>query len=258
MRSSQLRKTVNRNRNKRKTRRNKRTKNARGGAIAVFTDAEYEMTYDNENETNKILKIFKVSRLVNGMMKPTFDGEMDTEGNGHGKKYRYNPDGSLNSEYDGEIKDNKKNGTGVEIGTVMYKEGNSDTIRTEGVWSKNKAVSGKRSINYKDGTKSVYVGGLDGVMVRQGKGTYTFYDKDGNVLMKPVYAEWDKDKVVKPLQSHEVPQPESTPPPLSTFKPTPTPTPLSRFKPTPTPPLLKPPPTSKFVDKLDKLKEKME
>jgi hypothetical protein len=267
MRSSQLRKTVNRNRNrnKRKTWRNKRTKNARGGKLIKSGNQEWEQ----DDDTKDILNAYQ---WINGKKLPIFDGKMNEKGDGHGKLYRYYPDGKmiemyeglitdkkkqgrgkyetydsngkLDSMYDGEWKDDKKDGygvyqkgyeysgqwvndekcgQGVESGPIWSGSQQIGTILTDGNWENNKAVYGIMTIQYVDKTKSVYVGGLHGVMVRQGMGTYTFYDKDGNVLMKPVYAEWDKDK---PLQSA---------PTLSTFK-------------------LKPPPTSQFR-KFEKVKK---
>ena len=266
MRSSQLRKTVNRNRNrirnKRKTWRNKRTKNARGGRREEYTNdgKKYVFEYSDDDDT-KLLKIFQV---INDKELPTFEGVIDAKtGHGHGNLYRYASDGKKisiykggiqgknkngrgiyetydsngkeDSVYDGEWKDDKKNGRGYYHVKERYtydgewkddkKNGNGiengnngeDTIRTEGVWENGTVVSGTRTIHYNDKTKSVYVGGLNGVMVRQGNGRYKVYDAD-NKLLQDIYAEWDKNEVKTPLLR----QPELTPQPSELPQSTPT------------------------------------
>ena len=257
MRSSQLRKTVNRNRNrnrnKRKTWRNKRTKNARGGKLILITAGDQE--YEQDDVTREI---FNAYIWINGKRLPIFDGKMNEKGDGHGKLYRYYSDGKTFSMYEGPITDKKKqghgkfktydsngnedsvydgdwtdnkkqghgkfktydsngnedsvydgdwtddkkdgygvyqkrytysgqwkndekNGKGVESGPIWSGSQQIGTIQTDGNWVNNKAVYGVMSIIYKNGTKSVYVGELNGVNNRHGTGTYTFYDKDGHV-----------------------------------------------------------------------------
>ncbi len=111
MRSSQLRKTVNRNRNrnKRKTRRNKRTKNARGGKLITShtKDGKHEWVHDDESND-----IFNMYQWINGNKLPTFEGKMNENGDGHGKLYRYASDGKMISMYEGFITDKKKQGHG--------------------------------------------------------------------------------------------------------------------------------------------------
>ena len=284
MRSSQLRKTVNRNRNrnrnKRKTWRNKRTKNARGGRREVFTKngKTYVFVYSDDDTT--LLTIFQV---INGKELPTFEGVIDANtGHGHGNLYRYASDGKKisiyeggiqgknkngrgiyktydsngkeDSVYDGEWKDDKKNGRGYYHVKERYtydgewkddkKNGNGiengnngeDTILTEGVWENGTVVSGTRTIHYKDETKSVYVGGLNGVMVRQGTGTYKVYDADGK-LLQVIYAVWDNNEVKTPLLR----QPELT---LELHS---TPSQDNPLKSTSYVPKLPPPPNSKFT-----------
>ena len=115
MRSSQLRKTVNRNRNrnrninKRKTWRNKRTKNARGGKLITSRTSDGTQEYEHDDETNDI---FNVYQLMNGNNLPAFNGKMNENGDGHGKLYRYNSDGKMISMYEGFIKGKKKHGRG--------------------------------------------------------------------------------------------------------------------------------------------------
>uniref|UniRef100_A0A6C0M3B6 Uncharacterized protein n=1 Tax=viral metagenome TaxID=1070528 RepID=A0A6C0M3B6_9ZZZZ len=258
MRSSQLRKTVNRNRNrirnKRKTRRNKRTKNARGGKIIKLLTSDGKQEYEHDDVTKDI---FKVYQLKNGNKLLIFDGKMSEKGNGHGKLYRYASDGKMISMYDGFItgkkkqgrgryetydlndmlvstydgtwEDDKKNGEGVyhKIGKNTYdgqwvndkKHGKGvesgplwdgtekiGTIRTEGDWVNDTVVSGKRTITKNGKITSVYFGGLNGVMVRHGRGKYTDYEN----ASETVCAEWDNDKMIKLLQPHEVPSGSTT------------------------------------------------
>lgn len=289
MRSSQLHKTVNRNRNrnKRKTWRNKRTKNARGGKIIKLLTRDGTQEYEHDDETKDI---FKVYQLMNGNKLLIFDGKMSEKGNGHGKLYRYASDGEriskismydgfikgkkkqgrgkyetydlndmLVSTYDGTWEDDKKNGEGVyhiigkntysgewkndekhgkgvESGPVWSGTEKIGTIRTEGVWVNNKAVNGTMTINNDDdGTESVYVGELNGVNNRQGKGTYNVYDADGS-LSQVIYAVWDNNKVKTSLPR----QPELTSHSLELSKPTQYIPPKS----TSHVPLLRPPPKS--------------
>ena len=138
MRSSQLRKTVNRNRNrnrnrnKRKTWRNKRTKNARGGKLITSRTSDGTQEYEHDDETNDI---FNVYQLMNGNKLPVFNGKMNENGDGHGKLYRYNSDGKMISMYEGFIKGKKKHGRG------KYKtydsNGKEDSVY-DGEWSDDK------------------------------------------------------------------------------------------------------------------------
>jgi hypothetical protein len=162
MRSSQLRKTVNRNRNrnrnrnKRKTWRNKRTKNARGGKLIKSGKQEWEQ----DDVTNEIRNAYE---WINGNKLPIFDGKMNEKGDGHGKLYRYVSDGKMISMYEGFITGKKKQGRGKY--ETYNLNGKLDSMY-DGDW-----INGKK----------------------QGRGKYKTYDSNGKE--DSVYdGEWNDDK----------------------------------------------------------------
>jgi len=161
MRSSQLRKTVNRNRNrnrnKRKTWRNKRTKNARGGKLIKSGNQEWEQ----DDDTKDILNAYV---LINGNKLPIFDGKMNEKGDGRGKLYRYASNGKMISMYEGFITGKKKQGRGKyetydsngKLDSMYDGEWNDDKKNGYGVYQKRYTYSGewKNDEKYGKGVES--------------------------------------------------------------------------------------------------------
>ena len=136
MRSSQLRKTVNRNRNrnrnKRKTWRNKRTKNARGGGIVNGINNNDGKKYDYIGE-------------INPMNQP----------HGKGVKNFTDSKGSL-VEYNGEWENGKKHG----IGKMIYKDEQNRDIICEGEWEYDKMNGVGKKQYHNDKNQLIIIEGI--------------------------------------------------------------------------------------------------
>lgn len=127
---SQLRKTVNRNRNKRKTRRNKRTKNARGGG------------------------------LVNGQYIPDrnyiYEGQINREREPHGKgKMTYKDKQGRDIICEGEWQSGKMHGLGK---MQFYSDRHNTIVTTEGFWENDTVAKGPYKKTLKTG--GVWIGRL--------------------------------------------------------------------------------------------------
>lgn len=136
MRSSQFRKTANRNRkrirNKKKTWRNKRTKNARGGGIVNGTNNNDGKKYEYKGE-------------VNSMNQP----------HGNGVK-NFTDSKGYPVEYNGEWQNGKKHGSGE----LTSKDKQNRDIIWEGVWENDKMDGVGKMKYYNDKEQLIIIEGI--------------------------------------------------------------------------------------------------
>jgi hypothetical protein len=163
---SQLRKTVNRNRNKRKTRRNKRTKNVRGGGLINMQEIPDGRQYSYEGQINR-----------------------EREPHGKGKMESTDSNGQ-DVQYEGEWESGKKHG----MGTQKYKDSKGHDVQYVGQWKSGK-MDGKGKMTYKDkqGRDIIYVGEWESGKMH-GMGKIQFYNKDNRLTTTD--GRWENDKLV--------------------------------------------------------------
>jgi len=175
---TQLRKTTHRN--KKKTRRNKRTKNARGGTIMTQVEGDTTSTFNTQTNEMKITFNKKGKELL------IFEGtlDLDAPANRKGVLNKYGKDDTLYSTYTGELNGSKRHGHGK---FDRYDAHEKLVESHDGMWNNDKKDGEGVSTWYNEkGDVQKILKGVwsdDGMWINKmdGKGLFTVYDENGRV-----------------------------------------------------------------------------